>query len=103
MKHPVLVQLIKQCLHNAPAERPAIEEVLERLQRMRVEVEGGYGSNLVKLDIHKVLLLKEMKMKDRRIEELTQHRVCTGGLTKLLKYNYLFVSTGRTWKRCRSK
>ena len=75
MKHPVLVQLIKQCLHNAPAERPVTEEVLERLQRMRLEVEGGYGSSLVKLDINKVILLKEMKMKDRRIEELTQQQV----------------------------
>ena len=70
---------------------------------MRVEVEGGYGSSMVKLDIHKVLLLKEMKMKERRIEEVTQHQVCTRGLTKLLKNNYLFVSIGRTWKRCRSK
>ena len=54
------------CAANVPEERPVIEEVLERLHRMRVEVEGGYGSSMVKLDIHKVLLLKEMKMKERR-------------------------------------
>ena len=74
-EHPVLVQLIKQCLHNAPAERPATEEVLERLQRMKIEVEGGYSSSLVKLDLSKVLISKEMKSKDRRIEELTQQQV----------------------------
>ena len=73
--HPSLVQLIKQCLHNAPAERPATEEVLERLQRMRAEVEGGYGSSVVKLDIHKVLMSKEMKEKEKRIQELIQQEV----------------------------
>ena len=76
-EHPVLVQLIKQCLHNAPAERPATEEVLEKLQRMRVEVEGGYGNSLVKLDLNKVLISKEMKSKDKRIEELTRQQACS--------------------------
>ena len=68
--YPSLVQLIKQCLHNAPEERPATDEVLNQLQRLKVEVEGVYGGNFTKLDIDKVLLAKEMKMKDRRIEEL---------------------------------
>ena len=45
-------------------------------------MEGRYGGNLVKLDIDKVLLSKDMEVKDRRIRELTQHQVCTGGLTK---------------------
>ena len=73
--HPFLVQLIKQCLHNAPEERPATDEVLNQLQRLKVEVEGVYGGNLVKLDIDRVLLAKEIKMKDRRIEELREVEV----------------------------
>ena len=69
--YPALVQLVKQCLHNVPDQRPSTDEVLGSLQRMKVEVEGVYGGSLVKLDIGKVLLAKEMKMKDKRIEELT--------------------------------
>ena len=70
-EHPALVQLVKQCLHNVPDQRPSTDEVLGSLQRMKVEVEGVYGGSLGKLDINKVLLAKEMKMKDKRIEELT--------------------------------
>ena len=70
-EHPALVQLVKQCLHNAHDQRPSTDEVLGSLQRMKVEVEKVYGGSLVKLDIGKVLLAKEMKMKDKRIEELT--------------------------------
>ena len=73
--HPALVQLVKQCLHNAPTQRPATDEVLDRLQRMKVEVEGEYGENVAKLDYGRLRLAKEMKMKDRRIEELTQQQV----------------------------
>ena len=69
--YQVLGQLVKQCLHNVPDQRPSTDEVLGSLQKMKVEVEGVYGGSLVKLDIGKVLLAKEMKMKDKRIEELT--------------------------------
>ena len=69
--YPAIVQLVKRCLRNVPDQRPSTDEVLGSLQRMKVEVEGVYGGSLVKLDIGKVLLAKEMKMKDKRIEELT--------------------------------
>ena len=68
--HPALVQLVKQCLHNTPSRRPATDEVLNQLQRLKVEVEGVYGGNLVKLDIGRVLLAKDIKMKDKRITQL---------------------------------
>ncbi len=61
---------MKQCLHNAPDLRPTTDEVLGSLEGMRVEVEGVYGGSLVKLDMGKVLLAKEMKMKDKRLEEM---------------------------------
>ena len=67
-----------------------------------MEVEGGYGSNLVKLDIHKVLLLKEMKMKDRRIEELTQQQVARN--TRPILISFTVVSfPGRNWRRFKSE
>ena len=35
-----------------------------------MEVEGVYGGSLVKLDMSKILVAKEMKMKDKRLEEM---------------------------------
>ena len=74
--HPALVALIKECLNNAPDRRPTTNNLLARLQRMREEVEGEYGGP-VKLDMVRVRLAKEVKRKDRRIEELTQQQVHT--------------------------
>ena len=74
--HPALVQLVKQCLHNVPRQRPSTDELLATLQRMKVEVEGEYGWPM-KLDMVRVRLAKEMKLKDRRIGELTQLQVST--------------------------
>ena len=79
--HPALVQLVEQCLHNVPAERPATDEVLDRLQRITVEVEGEYGASIVKLDIARVKLAKDLKMKGRRIEELTRQEVLVNLIT----------------------
>ena len=69
--HPTLVQLVKQCLHNAPHERPRSEALLTSLQGMREEVERDYGGHF-KLDLVRLRMAKEMKMKDM---ELTQQRV----------------------------
>ena len=71
---PALVQLVKQCLHNVPRQRPSTDELMATLQRMKVEVEGEYGGP-VKLDMVRVRLAKEVKLKDRRIRELTQLQV----------------------------
>ena len=56
------------------SEDPPTDDLLARLQRMKEEVEGEYGGS-VKLDMAKVRLVKEAKIKDRRIEELTQQQV----------------------------
>ena len=69
--YPVLVELVKQCLQNEPLERPSTEEVLTRLQEVRGEVEREYGGP-IKLDMVRLRLVKDVREKDRRIEELTQ-------------------------------
>ena len=66
---PALVELVKQCLHNAPQQRPSTDELQVRLQRMREEVEGKYGGGVVMLDMSKMKLVKELKMKNRMLEE----------------------------------
>ena len=69
--HPVLVQLVSQCLHNNPHTRPTSEELLGRLRAVKTTVEKMYGGNVGwQLNISNVLLVKEMKMNNKRIEEL---------------------------------
>ena len=70
--HPVLVQLVQQCLINDPQQRPNTDELLTRLQRMKAEVEGEYGGSPIRLDMVRVRLAKEVKIKDRRIKELVR-------------------------------
>ena len=79
--YPDLVLLVKQCLKNIPDQRPSTDELLATLQRMKVEVEGEYGGPM-RLDIVRVRLAKEVKLKDRRIGELTQLQVRTKVIMK---------------------
>ncbi len=66
--HP-LVELVKQCLQDDPRDRPGTEELLVRLQGMRVAVEVEYGGIPITLDVVRLKLSKELKAKERRIEE----------------------------------
>ena len=70
--HATLAQLIAQALHNSPDQRPTAEDLLIALQQMKEEVDGQYGGRAIKLDMEKVKLTKEVKMKDGRIQELEQ-------------------------------
>ena len=80
LKHPNLIQLVKQCLNNVPNERPNTDQLLTTLQAMKVEVEGEYGYNLIRLDMVRVRLAK---VKDWKIEELTQQQVYWYGVGSL--------------------
>ena len=99
--HPALVQLVKQCLHNDPDQRPSTDVLLTTLQRMRVEVEGEYGGSPLNLDVVvRVKQAKEMKLKERQIQELThqsqqqvQYRI-TDCVHSVIFYNRKF-----NWKR----
>ena len=93
--HPALVQLLKQCLCNAPRERPSTEELLTRLQGMREEVEGEHGGSPIRLDMVRLRLAKDVKVKDRRIQHLTTQLVAT--LTMLNSLHNLHPNlTGKT-------
>ena len=69
--HPVLVQLVSQCLHNNPHTRPSSEQLLGRLHEVKKAVEKMYGGNVGRhVNISNVMLVKETKMMDKKIEEL---------------------------------
>ena len=91
-QHP-LVQLVRQCLHNEPAQRPSAEELLQQLKATRLQIERAYGSKqqakveMAKLQevIMSVFSLRETEVgeKDGEIEQLrhdlqqVQVRTCT--------------------------
>ena len=69
--HPVLVQLVSQCLDNDPQTRPSGEEILGRLQDKKKEIEMIYGGHTgAMLNIASILAVKDMKSKDKKIKEL---------------------------------
>ena len=75
--HPVLVQLVSQCLHNNPHTRPSSEQLLGRLHEVKIAVEKMYGGIVGRqLNSSNVLVVKEMKIKNKRIEELQVKLTC---------------------------
>ena len=85
--YPALVELVKQCLHNAADQRPATNNLLVELQRMRDEVEGDYGGPF-KLDMVRVRLAKEVKIKDRQLTRL-QVKIAHASYKVKHDYNHL--------------
>ena len=69
--HPVLLQLMSQCLHNDPQTRPSSEEILGRLHDKKKEIERIYGGHTgAMLNISSILAVKDMRSKDKKIKEL---------------------------------
>ena len=70
-QHP-LVQLVHQCLRNTPARRPSAEELLQQLEVVRAQIEGGPYGQLVKVDMEKLRMVRTLREKDTEIGQLQQ-------------------------------
>ncbi len=67
--HPILVEMVTNCLHNDPQTRPTAEQLLETLTP--VQDTNIHGGNLGRsINIVNVLHMKESKEKHKRIKEL---------------------------------
>ena len=75
-----LIQMIKDCLHNAPSQRPTVEQLVTLLEGMKGDVEGPCGE-LATMDaarqVKTVMALKKEKVdqlatKDQEIWQLQQ-------------------------------
>ena len=73
-QHP-LVQIVHQCLHNTPSRRPSAAELLPRLEVVRAEIEGPYGSQLKKVDVVKVGMMKALREIGNLQEQMQQLEV----------------------------
>ena len=69
MHYPNLVLLVRQCLQDDPNLRPDTDELLITLQRMKVDLERVFGSTQFRVDMEKLRLAKDLKARDKQIEE----------------------------------
>ena len=69
-QHP-LSQLVSRCLHNIPAQRPSAEELHQRLEAVRPQIEEAYGSQHVNVEIAKlqVTMMSVLRTKDAKAAE----------------------------------
>ncbi len=67
--HPVLVEMVTNCLHNSPQIRPIAEDLLEILTRIQDGMENG-GSLGRTINLISVFHMKEKKENDIIIKKL---------------------------------
>ena len=70
-QHP-LVQLVHQCLQNDPTRRPSAEELLQQLEAVRAQVEGGPYGQFVSVNMEKLRMVRALREKDTEIGQLQQ-------------------------------
>ena len=70
-QHP-LVQLVHHCLQNNPTRRPSAEELLQQLEAVRAQIEGGPYGQFVSVNMEKVRMVRTLREKDTEIEQLQQ-------------------------------
>ena len=71
-QHP-LIQLVCQCLHNIPAQRPSAEELLQQLEAVRPQIKRTYGRQHVKVEMARLqVAMMSVLETDEEIQHL-QH------------------------------
>ena len=72
-QHPLL-QLVCQCLHNTPAQRPSAEELLQQLEAMRPQIERTYGRQQVKVEMARlqVAMMSVLRTREKNDDEIEQ-------------------------------
>ena len=79
----LLIQMIKDCLQNAPTQRPTAEQLVTALEGIKGVIEGGYGELATVDAVRQVRTMKALKSrsedklnelaaKDEQIQQLQQ-------------------------------
>ena len=67
-----LIQMIKDCLRNVPAQRPTAEQLVTALDELKLVIEGDYGELATVDAVRRVRTMKALKSQsDDKINELT--------------------------------
>ena len=68
----LLIQMIKDCLRNAPYQRPTAEQLVRALEGMKGAIEGGYGELATVDAVRQVRTMKALKSRSEdKVNELT--------------------------------
>ena len=62
------MELVCQCLHNTPAQRPSAEELLQQLNAVRPQIERAYGRQEVKVEMAKLQVTMMSALRTRETE-----------------------------------
>ena len=95
-QHP-LVQLICQCLHNTPAQRPSAEELLQQLE---AQMKRAYGKQQLKAEMARlqVAMMSVLRMEETEVGEKNneidrlQHDLQQAEVKAPEAYAYIFQS-----------
>ena len=92
-KH-AFIQLAKNCLQNAPSQRPTAEQLVTALEEMKADIEGPYG-DLAKVDaVRQVKTVKALKQsKKETVNELTAKDEEIQQLQQQLEVNVILPHT----------
>ena len=74
-QHPLL-QLVCQCLHNEPAQRPSAEELLQQLDAARPQIERTYGWQHVKVEMARLQVAMMSVLRTRETNSEIEHLQC---------------------------
>ena len=74
-QHPLL-QLVCQCLHNTPAQRPSAEELLQQLEATRPQIDRTYGSKQVKVEMARLQVAMMSVLRTRETTSEIEHLQC---------------------------
>ena len=67
----LLIQMIKDCLQNAPAQRPTAEQLVTALEGIKGVIEGGYGELATVDAVRQVRTMKALKSRSEgKLNEL---------------------------------
>ena len=90
----LFIQLIKDCLRDAPSQRPTAEQLVTTLEEMKANIEGPYGE-LAKADaVRKVLTMKALRQ-----TKMEYRNELTVEIQQLEVQANIVVQTGRQCKQ----
>ena len=93
-RHPI-VQLVKECLDNDPEYRPSSEDVLQRLEGMKSQIQDPYQ------DLTKVEMMKLLEQKDRENQsQLQQVQVISSNKWELETVSFDYFILVSFCKQC---
>ena len=90
----LLIQMIKDCLRNAPTQRPTADQLVTALEGMKGAIEGGYGELATVDAVRQVRTLKALKNRSEdKLNELAAKEEQIQQLQQQLAVRIIIIAT----------